>query len=128
MEKPFELSVVDALVANALRKAVRVKADDGSPSAYQSEVIAGTLLCGVGKRGLSGNDRATYLIAGFRLALRLCCRILADPLRVHAAGIRRDVKEAEQSLAMWREERRAVSVRTDDFETSASVGDNPLNK
>jgi len=110
MEKPFELSVVDALVANALRKAVRVKTDDGSRSAYESEVIAGTLLCRVGKRGLTGNDRATYLIAGFRLALRLCCRILADPLRVHSAGIRRDIKDAEHWLDASRELYRACST------------------
>lgn len=109
MERPFELSVVDTLVANALKKAVRVKTNDESRSAYESEVIVGTLLCRVGKCGLSRNDRATYLIAGFRLALRLCCRILADPLHVHPAGVRRDIKDAEHCLDSWREPYRACS-------------------
>lgn len=109
MEKPFEFSVVDTLVANALKKAVRVETNDESRSPYESEVIAGALLCRVGKCGLSGNDRATYLIAGFRLALRLCGRTLADPLRVHPAGVRRDIKDAEHWLDSCREPYRACS-------------------
>jgi len=111
MEKPFELSIVELLIANSLRKAVRVTSGLVIEAPHEAETIACDLLCKPRDASVAGYDGTAHVMAGFRLALRLCCRIFADPLRVHTAGVRRDVKDAEQCLDSWREERREVAPR-----------------
>jgi hypothetical protein len=49
-------------------------------------------------------DWSVPLIAGFRLGVLLCCRALADPLRTHLRGVRRDIEHVLNWLGRSSEE------------------------
>ena len=91
MERPYELSVVDALVANSLRVALRMELTEPADPPFVAEAFAVQALRSRLRRDSRG-DESVALTAGFRLALSLCCRVLADPLRTHGRGVRADVQ------------------------------------
>ena len=106
MQRPFEMGVVDALIANALQKSF----DIGSPALpdppHRAEGLAGRILSSRADIEIFGYDPSVHVIAGFELAVRLCCRILADPFRVHPGGVRRDVNLVLTWLDRHRENRK----------------------
>jgi hypothetical protein len=97
MEKPFDLEVVDALIARALRQTQGIDHSEPSDLPFSSEWLATRILVTSTDVPLDAYDGSAYASAGFRLALRLCCRILADPLRVHRGSVRRDIN----SVLIW---------------------------
>ena len=113
MQKPFDLELVDALIVSALRKAYGYDADDCSESPNRAETVAAGILIRPGDAWLPAHDGSVHLFAGFRRALRLCCRVLADPLHVHSSGVRRDVKSVYAWLDAWRNDARAEQSRPD---------------
>jgi|SRR5580700_11864818 hypothetical protein len=106
MQRPYETAIVDALIAASLRKAVGSSHTDDLDEAANAESLALRILCDPEDAILAGHDGSVHAIAGFRIALRLCCRVLADPLHVHAAGVRRDVREARSLVQEWRNDRK----------------------
>lgn len=106
MQRPFEITIVDALVATSLRKALANVAQEGWEGERQAEAIAVQILCDPGDAVIAGHDGSVHVMAGFRLAMRLCCRVLSDPLHVHTSGTRRDVKDAMSLVDEWRNDRK----------------------
>ena len=105
MEKPFDLELVDALVARALQHSFDVRSLD-SADLNRADMIAWRILSGTMNAELRGPVGSRFVSAGFRLATKLCCRILADPFRVHRGGVRRDVS----SILTFLDQRRRDSL------------------
>lgn len=91
MEKPYEPAIVDALLACSLQKATGIDLREPAEPPYVAESLAVQILLRRIRRRALGEDGSVPLIAGFRVAMLLCCRVLADPLRTHPAGVRRDI-------------------------------------
>ena len=106
MEKPFDMEVVDALVARALQQSLGKSSPDPAVPSLRAELIAGQIISRQKWTDINDSDGSFLVSVGFRLAIRLCCRVLADPLHVHRAGIRRDVN----SILTWLEHRRRQSL------------------
>lgn len=106
MQRPFEHTIVDALLANSLQGALRIEARDPADPPYRAEALAAQILTKPYDARAFGYDGSMHVSAGFRLAMRLCCRVLAEPLRSQPGGVRRDVQLVLTWLERWREERR----------------------
>jgi hypothetical protein len=102
VEKPFDLEVVDALVARAVHLSLGGSFSDPAEPWHRAERIAGQILSSYKCAEISGFDASILVSAGFRLATKLCCRILSDPLRTHRGGAKRDVN----SILTWMNRRR----------------------
>jgi len=98
MERPYEFSVVDALVANSLRVGLGMESIEPGDPPFLAEALAVQALKGRLRSDDNGDD-SVPLIAGFRLGLFLCCRVLADPLRTHGRGVRSDVRRIHEWLS-----------------------------
>lgn len=92
MQRPYEPEIVDALLSSSLRVAMRIELLDSADPPYIAESLAAQVLLRK-LRSRVEYDGSVPLMAGFRLATMLCCRILADPLRTHPRGVRRDVEK-----------------------------------
>lgn len=105
MQRPYDVSIVDGLIANSLRRALSVELQEDADPPYIAEALAVQVL----RRRLRGNlrlgDGSVSLVAGFRLALVLSCRVLADPLRTQPGGVRRDVERVVRWLVEASENR-----------------------
>ncbi len=106
MEKPFDMDVVDALIARALHQALGVVQPKPVDLPYRAEALASQMLSSRASVETDGLERSIYVTAGFRLAMRLCCRILADPLRAQRGGIRRDINVVLNWIDQVREDRK----------------------
>ena len=105
MQRPFDYDIVDALLASSLRTAMRIELREPADPPNVAEALATQLLIRLRDIRVMGNDGSVHLIAGFRLAMRLCCRVLADPLRTHSRGVKRDVEYVLTWLERWRQDR-----------------------
>jgi hypothetical protein len=92
MQRPFDKDLVDSVIASSLRKAMRIELLEPADPPYVAEALVTQLLIRRRDMHVLGSDGSTHLIAGFRLALNLCCRVLADPFRAHPRGIQREVE------------------------------------
>ena len=101
MEKPFDVDLVDALIARALQKSFDIGSFEPADPSRRAEGIAGRILSGRSNFESNTVDESWWVLAGFRLAIKLCCRILADPFHVHRSGVRRDVN----SVLTWLDQR-----------------------
>ena len=106
MERPFEHGIVDGLVASSLRIAMRIELREPADPPYVAEALATQLLIRPRDMRLFGDDGSVHLIAGFRLAMLLCCRVLAAPLHAHPRGVKRDVDHVLTWLERWRKDRK----------------------
>lgn len=100
MEKPYELEAVDALVTRSLQHSFDVGIAESVDHPLRAEGLAVRILSINSET--SSSDESWLLTAGFRLAMKLCCRVLADPFRMHRGGVRRDVN----SVLTWLDHRR----------------------
>jgi hypothetical protein len=99
MQRPFDLDIVDGLLASQLRQAMHIELLEPADPPNVAEALATQLLIRRRGKHTLGSDGSIHLIAGFRLATSLCCRVLADPLRTHTPGVRRDVERVLRWLA-----------------------------
>jgi hypothetical protein len=104
VEKPFDIELVDALVARALQQSFDVRSIELA-DLKRADGIAVRILSGTTNAESQSPIESSLVSAGFRLATKLCCRILADPFRVHRGGVRRDVS----SILTWLDQRRRAS-------------------
>jgi hypothetical protein len=88
MERPFDLHVVKALVARAIKGASGESRDVGDWSS-KMEGIASEALSDPARREITSHPGRLHALAGFELAVRICCRVLADPLHTHGSGVKR---------------------------------------
>ena len=102
MEKPFDVELVDAMVARALQQSFDIRSLEPADHPSRADGIASQILSSTMNIELDGTIESSLISAGFRLATKLCCRILADPFRLHRGGVRRDVN----SILTWLDERR----------------------
>jgi hypothetical protein len=102
VEKPFDMNLVDALVARALQQSFDIRSLEPVDYPNRADGIASRILSSSMNAESNGPIESSLVSAGFRLATKLCCRILADPFRVHRGGVRRDVN----SILTWLEQRR----------------------
>jgi len=103
MQRPFDMEVVDAMVARALTQALGIQLPESVNPPIRSEVLAARILISRADVATHGYDGTVYVCAGFRLAIRLCCRILAEPFSVHRGGAKRDVNAVMTWLNRSRE-------------------------
>ena len=102
MEKPFDMELVDALIARAIQQSFDIRSLEPADYPNRADGIASGILSGTMSAKSNGPIESSLVSAGFRLATKLCCRILADPFRVHRGGIRLDVN----SILTWLDQRR----------------------
>ena len=102
MEKPFDMEVVDALVTRALQQSLGSSFPNPAAPSLRAELIAGQIISKQKWADMNDSDGSLLVSAGFRLAIKLCCRVLADPLRTHRGGARHDVN----SVLTWLDQRR----------------------
>jgi len=91
MHEPYDIDIVDGLLASALRSVLDAEQRESADPPYVAETLATQLLTCKHNVGPDGYDGSIHLIAGFRLAVSLCCRVFADPLRSDSNAVRRDV-------------------------------------
>jgi hypothetical protein len=101
MDKLFDMAVVDVLCARALQLSLGSSSLDPADPPHCAERLAGQILSSQKRTKMDRSDGSILVSAGFRLAIKLCCRILADPLRMHRGGARRDVN----SVLTWLDKR-----------------------
>jgi len=104
MHTPFDCDIVDALLASSLRVGLGVELREPADPPYVAEALAAQLLIRRRDAKVLAYDGSVHLIAGFRLAMTLCCRVLADPLRAHPRGVRRDFERVANWLRHSRDE------------------------
>jgi hypothetical protein len=92
MQRPYDLDIVDGLIASQLRRAMHIELLEPADPPYVAEAHATQLLIRRRAKHVLGSDGSIHLVAGFRLAISLCCRVLADPLRTQTPGVRRDLE------------------------------------
>src|ERR1700694_209005 len=97
MEKPFDLELLNLLVARAIADAVRLQRVEGATRA-DSEGIAAFALLGSKHLKSAACEKKVHIAAGFRLAMLICRRLLADPLHGHRGGIKRDIAGVQRWL------------------------------
>jgi hypothetical protein len=102
VEKPFDMELVDAMVARALKQSFEIRFIEPADYPNRADGIACRILSSTMKAESNGAIESSFLSAGFRLATKLCCRILADPFHVHRGGVRRDVN----SVLTWLDRQR----------------------
>jgi hypothetical protein len=72
MEKPFDMEVVDALVARALRVSLRSSSPEPADPSHRVEEIAGRILSRQKCADMNGSNESVHASAGFKLAFKLC--------------------------------------------------------
>jgi hypothetical protein len=92
MQSPFESSLVDAVLAHSLRRALSVDLLEAADPPFVAEALAVQFLRRRLRPGLLRPEGSIRVVAGFRIAKLLCSRVVADPLRKHIGGVRRDVE------------------------------------
>jgi hypothetical protein len=92
MQSPYESSLVDAVLAVSLRRALSIELLQVADTPYVSEALALQYLKRRLRPSLFPTGGSMLMVAGFRFAVLLCSRVLADPLHVHSGGVRRDVE------------------------------------
>jgi hypothetical protein len=92
MQRPFDKDLVDSVIASSLRKAMRIELLEPADPPYVAEALATQLLIRCRDKRILGSDGSIHFIAGFRLALNLCCRVLADPFHAHPRAVQREVE------------------------------------
>lgn len=102
MDRPYEIDRVDALVASSIRIAMRIEQREPADPPFVAESLAAQLLIRRRDATTRGTDGSVHLIAGFRIAMMLSCRVLADPFRTHSRGVQGDFRR----VAIWLEKAR----------------------
>ena len=92
MQSPFEPALVDAVLAHSLRRSLSVELLQSADPPFVAESLAVQYLKRRVRPSLVQSNGSVMLVAGFRLAVILCSRILADPLHINSSGVRRDVE------------------------------------
>jgi hypothetical protein len=109
MQNPFESLLVDAVLSHSLRRALSIDPLQAADPPFVAEALAIQYLRRRLRPGLVRPEGSIQIIAGFRIAVLLCSRVLADPLRAHTGGVRRDV----EGVIRWLEESAVRLPRSD---------------
>jgi hypothetical protein len=92
MQSPYESSLVDAVLAISLRRALSIELFEVADTQHVAEALALQYLKRRLRPSLFPTGGSALMVAGFRFAVLLCSRVLADPLHIHPGGLRRDVE------------------------------------
>jgi hypothetical protein len=98
MQNPYESSIVDAVLASSLRRSLAIELVQPAEPPHVAEALALQYLKRRLRPTLLSTGGPMLMVAGFRFAVLLCSRVLADPLRLHAGGVRRDVERVVKWL------------------------------
>jgi hypothetical protein len=99
MKKPFDLEAVDGLLKNAIAKFMQVDPAQVDPP-FIAECTAAEVLTEKHRTWEEGDNGCHFVQAGFRFAMRLCCRVLADPLHVDELGVESDWIESRKIVEL----------------------------
>jgi hypothetical protein len=100
MPKPFDVQAVSLVLAGAVEQAFDAEPEDANDDDRVAQLLASYLTIDGG---------SIPFVGGFKLAVRLCCVVMSDPLRVHRLAVLKAVddihNEMERDLKWMRSKR-----------------------